>query len=206
MTKATKSAQEEKSSAMRARIINATIECLDSAGYSKTTTSEIVKQAGVSRGALQHHFHSKEELIFAAAEYLTSKYLEIFNREFEYNGSLQEYIHNILDVFWRFEYKSVPLLLLEMQLQNRKNKKFTIKNETDFIEHTKTHEKWWENLFKDIPVKHEAVTTAGRVCLVAIRGLIYDLLYSQDTKHLKVYHSCIEEMLVTMLSDDKDLP
>jgi AcrR family transcriptional regulator len=89
MTKATKSAQEEKSSAMRARIINATIECLDSAGYSKTTTSEIVKQAGVSRGALQHHFHSKEELIFAAAEYLTSKYLEIFNREFEYNGSLQ---------------------------------------------------------------------------------------------------------------------
>ncbi len=203
MSKSTRNIQEEKSSAMRARIINATIECLDSVGYSKTTTSEIVKRAGVSRGALQHHFHSKDDLIMAAADYLASKYLEIFKMKFEYAGSLREYIHNILNVFWRVEYKSTPLLLLEIKLQNRKNKKFSFINDNDFKEHTIIFEKWWGNLFKDVPVNQEAVKTTGKVCLVSIRGLIYDLLYSQDTKHLKVYHSCIEDMLVQMLSPDR---
>ncbi len=197
-----RSSQEEKSSAMRARIINATIDCLDSMGYSKTTTSEIVKRAGVSRGALQHHFRNKDDLIQNTAEYLTSKYLGIFDLVFEYPGSLRGYIHNILDVFWHFEYKSAPLLLLDLKLQNQDNKKFTIKNETDFREHTKAFEKWWQHLFKELPVNHEMVETAGRVCLVAIRGLIYELLYSQDKKHLKIYHSCIEDMIVQMLSND----
>ncbi len=203
MSKALRSAQEEKSNAMRARIINATIDCLDSLGFSKTTTSEIVKKAGVSRGALQHHFHSKDDLITAVSDYLTSKYLEMFERSFEYNGSLRDYIHDILDIFWHFRYKSAPLLLLELKLQHRKNKKFTIKNDADFKTHTNAFEKWWENLFKDIPVRQEAVITSGRVCLVAIRGLIYDLLYSQDKKHLKIYHTCIEDMLVQMLSEEK---
>lgn len=202
MPKTARNVQEEKSQAMRTRIIHATIECLDSVGYIKTTTSEIVKRAGVSRGALQHHFRSKDDLIMAAADFLTSRYLEIFKLKFEYNGSLREYIHNILNVFWRIEFKSTPLLLLEMKLQNRKNKKFSQKNDNDFNEHTIIFEKWWDHLFKDVPVNHEAVKTTGKVCLVSIRGLIYDILYSQDKKHLKVYHSCIEDMLVKMLTPD----
>lgn len=41
----------------------ATIRCLDKYGYAKTSTSRITQEAGISRGALTHHFPSKEDLI-----------------------------------------------------------------------------------------------------------------------------------------------
>ncbi len=41
----------------------ATIRCLDTYGYARTSTSRITQEAGVSRGALTHHFPTKEDLI-----------------------------------------------------------------------------------------------------------------------------------------------
>ncbi|CNF37621.1 TetR family transcriptional regulator [Mycobacterium tuberculosis] len=55
---------------MRQRLLEATIDALVDKGYSGTTTLEVQKRAGVSRGALLHHFSSRTELILAAVEYL----------------------------------------------------------------------------------------------------------------------------------------
>jgi AcrR family transcriptional regulator len=45
------------------KIVDATVECLVQSGYSQTTIAHIAAAAGVSRGALTHHFATKEELI-----------------------------------------------------------------------------------------------------------------------------------------------
>jgi len=45
------------------RICQAVITCLDQVGYAETSINRIQVQAGISRGALTHHFPSKEELI-----------------------------------------------------------------------------------------------------------------------------------------------
>ncbi|HVM98359.1 MAG TPA: TetR/AcrR family transcriptional regulator [Candidatus Acidoferrales bacterium] len=65
--------QEERSSTMRARLLDATVECLFELGFAKTTTTEIAKRAGVSRGAQLHHFPTKAELVITAVEYLLDK-------------------------------------------------------------------------------------------------------------------------------------
>lgn len=52
----------------RARVLDAAIECLAELGYAKTTTTEIARRAGVSRGAQLHHFPTKAELVAAAVE------------------------------------------------------------------------------------------------------------------------------------------
>lgn len=62
--------QGERSEAMRQRLIDATLECLETDGYAGTTISRIIEVAGVSRGAPVHHFPSKNALIAAAAEQL----------------------------------------------------------------------------------------------------------------------------------------
>src|SRR4029450_5698931 len=48
--------QEERSAATRARLLDATLECLAELGYARTTTTEIAERGGVSRGAQLHHF------------------------------------------------------------------------------------------------------------------------------------------------------
>ena len=63
--------QEERSRAMRARLMDATIECLVEHGFGGTSTTLISERAGVSRGAQLHHFPTKNDLVVAAVEHLT---------------------------------------------------------------------------------------------------------------------------------------
>lgn len=70
--------QARKSELMRVKILEATIRSFVKVGYARTTTQEIAKEASVSRGAMVHHFATKEELVKAAIVYLTAKRIENF--------------------------------------------------------------------------------------------------------------------------------
>lgn len=52
------------------RICQAVIHCLDEFGYSETSINAVQKHAGVSRGALTHHFPTKEDMITEVVERL----------------------------------------------------------------------------------------------------------------------------------------
>jgi AcrR family transcriptional regulator len=68
--KATRRTQAERRASTRAALVRATIDSLVEVGYAGTTTNEIQQRAGVSRGALTHHFASKAELLLAAMDHL----------------------------------------------------------------------------------------------------------------------------------------
>ena len=56
---------------MRARLLDATVECLVERGFGGTSTTLVSERAGVSRGAQLHHFPTKNALVVAAVEHLT---------------------------------------------------------------------------------------------------------------------------------------
>lgn len=58
---------------MRRRLLDATVATLSEKGYGATTTLEVQRRAGVSRGALLHQFASRSELILAAVDYLSAQ-------------------------------------------------------------------------------------------------------------------------------------
>jgi AcrR family transcriptional regulator len=62
--------QEEKSQEARRRIAEAAIDCLVELGYHGSSTTRIVERSGMSRGAMQHHFPSKQDLIVGATDIL----------------------------------------------------------------------------------------------------------------------------------------
>lgn len=62
--------QAEKSQATRNQILEATLHCLVELGYTQTTTEKIAQRAGVSRGAMTHHFKSRADVFNSAAEYI----------------------------------------------------------------------------------------------------------------------------------------
>ncbi|RSN13830.1 TetR family transcriptional regulator [Streptomyces sp. WAC 05977] len=65
--------QAERREQTRAALLDATIDCLVDLGYARTSVQEICARAGVSKGAVQHHFSAKAELMAAAVEHLTEK-------------------------------------------------------------------------------------------------------------------------------------
>lgn len=73
MSDMTRREQREKT---REALLDATIQCLVEFGHAGTTTQRIQDRAGVSRGALSHHFPSKSELLAEATHRIAVKHLQ----------------------------------------------------------------------------------------------------------------------------------
>lgn len=70
--------QQRRSAETRLAILDAMIECLASQGYARTTTQLICEVAKISRGAMLHHYPSKQDLITAVVDYTFYKRMENF--------------------------------------------------------------------------------------------------------------------------------
>lgn len=53
----------EKSKKSKEKLVQAAFSLFSSKGYDATTTQEIINQSGLSRGAMYHHFKSKEDIL-----------------------------------------------------------------------------------------------------------------------------------------------
>ena len=62
--------KQDRSRATRQRLLESTIDCLATVGWTVTTVAVTAERAGVSRGAAQHHFPTREDLITAALDYM----------------------------------------------------------------------------------------------------------------------------------------
>jgi AcrR family transcriptional regulator len=62
--------RQERSRTTRRRLVEAAVECIGELGWHGTTVAVIAERAGVSRGAAQHHFPTREDLVAAAVEHV----------------------------------------------------------------------------------------------------------------------------------------
>jgi AcrR family transcriptional regulator len=106
--------QAERSAAMRARLLDATIECLVTYGYAGTTTPRVAERAGVTRGAQIHHFRSKEDLVVAAIEHLAQQRTQAAIREFGRAETSSDPVSTVLDFLW--EAHQGPMFVATVEL------------------------------------------------------------------------------------------
>ena len=67
----------------REQLINATIDMLAEKGFSATTLADVADSANLSRGIVNFHFESKENLLLQTLEYIAEKYSENWRLELE---------------------------------------------------------------------------------------------------------------------------
>ncbi|WP_328494844.1 TetR/AcrR family transcriptional regulator [Streptomyces sp. NBC_00414] len=65
--------KQDRSRATRQRLLEAAVACLAERGWAGSTVSVVAERAGVSRGAAQHHFPTREDLFTAAVEYVAEE-------------------------------------------------------------------------------------------------------------------------------------
>ena len=86
--------------ATRAALLDAALECLVENGYAATTTVEVAKRAGVSRGAQLHHFPTKAELLTAAVEHLRARRTAEFRKAFADSAPGAHRLDAAIDLLW----------------------------------------------------------------------------------------------------------
>jgi AcrR family transcriptional regulator len=100
-TRRPKRTNEQRSAEMKARLLDATIECLFELGYASTTTTEVCRRADVSRGAQLHHFPTRASLVTAAVELLFDRLHAEFERSIERVPPETSRAEASIDLLWK---------------------------------------------------------------------------------------------------------
>ncbi|MFD9888571.1 TetR/AcrR family transcriptional regulator [Amycolatopsis sp. NPDC059027] len=106
--------QEQRSAATRARLLEATIDCLVEEGYTGTTTTRVAERAGVTRGALVHHYPAKADLVTAAVRHLATARTDLAQAELERLRAADDPVDVGLDLLWSVH--SGPLFRATVEL------------------------------------------------------------------------------------------
>lgn len=91
---------QERGLATRAALLDAALECLVEQGYAATTTIEVARRAGVSRGAQLHHFPTKARLLAAAVDHLFERRHAEFRQAFADAEPGADRLDTAIDLLW----------------------------------------------------------------------------------------------------------
>src|SRR5580704_6944954 len=73
----TRRTQWERSATTRHALLTAAVECICEFGYASTTTAAIAERAKVTRGAVQHHFGSRDDIIIAVIDFVAVELIDL---------------------------------------------------------------------------------------------------------------------------------
>lgn len=164
--------QQTKSENTRTAILDAAIACFYDIGYNNTTTEKVAAHAGVSRGAMLHHFPSRLELIKATVVHLNQKRLLLFEeqeRKIQENAE-HSLIEEGIDAFWKQLHSPLFVVFHELRTASRTDpdlKKIMIP------EIRKFEQSWQsitESVFPDFALS-EAFDTANLVTVFLLEGM-----------------------------------
>jgi AcrR family transcriptional regulator len=88
--------KQERSRATRRHLLETAIRCLADQGWETSTVGFIAAEAGISRGAVQHHFRTREALILAALEHMFAERAALLDALPDPGGSGPERVHAVV--------------------------------------------------------------------------------------------------------------
>lgn len=163
--------------------MHATIDLLHDQGLTRISTSEIARVAGVSRGALTHHFSSREALISASVANMLgaiTRELHKFAEDFvERGGSSDE----IVDYIWKMMSDKLFYVTMEYLPEARHNHAFRANLVPIVHDFHAGLDAIWSALAvrSGVEADHVRVVMNSTMCLA--RGMIAQTVLREDSKY-----------------------
>lgn len=111
--------QAIKSELMRTATLDAAIECFVDLGYAESSTKRIASRAGITRGAMLHHFPIKRDLLNAVVAYINKKRIESFGRAIRRLRNEKDRNKRGIDVYWRNLHTDLYIAYAELRTAAR---------------------------------------------------------------------------------------
>ena len=173
--------QAERSAAMRARLVDAAIRCLNKHGYSATTVAMVADEAVVSRGGMLHQFPTKVDLMLEVVRH-ASGYDENASRVSKTrNPDKRIAFMDMTDATWRVITKPPAMAKLEIMIAARSDPALA-ERLPDIIQaiEERRHDNVWEVAEEAGIEDRDQVDAMVTLHMAAMRGLAIELMFTQD--------------------------
>jgi AcrR family transcriptional regulator len=111
--------QAQKAQRTREALVNATIALIREGGFASASSSRIAERAGITWGAAQHHFGTKEDILTAVLALAYDKFVTTMAAPSVRTGTLEERVSKFVDRMWMHYQTDFYLVALEILLATR---------------------------------------------------------------------------------------
>ena len=194
--------QAERSDEMQLRLVEASAVVLRRKGYAGLRTDEVARVAKVSRGALQHHFPSKDSLIVATAQHLLEASLQRGQKRAASAAAALDPIEAIIADGMEFFLGPDFGVVLDLVLAGGKDRSLR----DQIYGHARTSrldvEDAWLNLLTDRGVPRPKAEKILWLTISIIRGLAVRALWQKDEA---LFQSLLDEWKLILAGHLKQL-
>ena len=199
--------QQRKSAQTRITILEAAIDCLEKYGYARTTTQLIAQVAEISRGAMLHHYATKQELISSVIDYTMYKRMEQFIARI--NGlSEAERVkeHAGIELYWESlltrEFTAYLELMLAARTDNELREIFLPKaSNYDRVERQEIL-----RVFPEWAGKTKEFDLSMDFCIATMEGLLLNRDIWDDVKRRKMLRQFVSHTILMMRDGGLAMP
>ena len=172
------------------------------AGYTRTTTTMICEKAGVSRGAMLHHYPKKATLVRAAIEHVYNRRIEEFRVSMAKVPAGENRLAAAIDLLWEaFAEGETFYPSLEFMVAARTDP--SIRGDVEALSQNIVEEV--ESIFRELFRIKEAANPmaalAPRFALIVMDGLALSRLAGTDAGDARVFLEGLKQ-LSTMIEPD----
>ena len=96
----TRRSHAERTAETRRRVTTAVVDCIAELGFQRTTGTEIARRAGVTWGAVQHHFGDKNGILAAVLEDSFHRFAATLGPPVSVDAPLESRISDFIDRAW----------------------------------------------------------------------------------------------------------
>jgi len=86
----------------RTRVLESAVACIDELGIARASSNEIARRAGMTWGAIQHHFGSREDLLLSVIESNFSELESNVRNADVVGGTTLERVQALADLLWEY--------------------------------------------------------------------------------------------------------
>ncbi len=177
--------QQERSADTTARLLEATLDLLHARGFYRVSTAEIAEHAGVSRGALTHHFASKEDIVVAAIERQLRSSTAVLHRMAADIRRSDRSASEIVDFIWRLMNDRLYYVTMEYMPEARHNEDFRSKILPVVKEFHKGLDAVWGELAEQSGMDAGRALVLMNATMCTIRGLIAQTTIKDDPEYFR---------------------
>jgi AcrR family transcriptional regulator len=193
----------DRSAATRERILNATVDCLHALGYHQTTTVVVTERAGVSRGAMLHHFPSKADLMMAAMEHIRRHMGRAHVARLSPIADCRERFAALVDILWSEYSQPIGVARIELILASRSDPAGGPKFAAMTVELDQRHkDSVWPLAQRLGFTDRKRVDAVVQLYAAAVRGLAIDALQPAMRGDVQLAVNLLRETMLTWADRD----
>jgi AcrR family transcriptional regulator len=179
--RAARRTQEERRAETRARLIKAAIEVLGESGYAHLTISKVTQRAGLTNGAMQHHFPSRDELMLAVFD-AVYPVLEIpFDAIAAERLEVRERVATVVDRLWAIYSRPEYLAIWDVALGSRGDRKLWTRLRSYQRDVATRMRAQFVALFLDLDIDPDDVEKAFSLTVSHMRGVALQAMFGPDS-------------------------